>query len=383
MKILPLRLFGKDKHTRCGAISRWRTSIAEKNRKSRRVSMATAPVFYGDLRHIGAVLFRAQTKVAPPVVIIPDQAEWPAGRQLLADLTRQDCALHARHRLSFELDSDRMTDDLLHQFVFEPENGPPLPFEDVLLQGIPDFEIIGVGVQSRADLAACGELPHPKVFILHIMQEPGGRRTVSPLPGKDRAAFLEIEMYVRQAAQGFLSRDMVIQYLKGRRFFRHLLQDRTRITEIDDHNFTAGATDRGRMSMIGRNELSRGEPLPNGVRSAESVGALGVVENQIGDHYPVAYHDFAERKKGTLDKQTFPYATLASCKCTRRYHKFPSPRMPLRTCAAKSSPGWEAGRWTWHSLSFRPTIPTQPTSSSRRSMTVSIPQSCSVARLKA
>src|SRR5712691_4487874 len=106
---LPLRLFGKDKHTRCGAISRRRTSIAEENRKSRRVSMATAPVFYGDLRHIGAVLFRAQTKGAPPVVIIPDQAEWPAGRQLLADLARQDCALHARHRLPLKADPDRMT----------------------------------------------------------------------------------------------------------------------------------------------------------------------------------------------------------------------------------------------------------------------------------
>src|SRR6266508_2893784 len=176
---------------------------------------------------------------------------------------------------------------------------------------------------------------------------------------------------------------MVVQDLEGRRFRRHLLEDRTGITANDGHNFTAGATDGGRLSMIGGDELGRGEPFPNGVRGTESVGALRVVKNEIGDHHPVAYHDFVRRKKRTLDKQTFPYATLASCKCTRHSHKPLSPKMLLRTYAVRSSPGWEAGRWIWHSLSFRPTIPIRRTLSSRRSMTVSIPQSCSGARLKA
>src|SRR2546427_241891 len=153
---------------------------------------------------------RAQAEVPQTVTVMPDQAERTAGRKLLADLAGQDRALHTGDRFSLELDPDHLTDDLLDQLVFVAEDGMPFLFKPFLLQRVPDLEVIGVGIQSRADLTAVGKLPHPQVLVLYVLQEPGGRGAVGPLPGEHGTALFQVKMDVRQSSKRLFGRDMVV-----------------------------------------------------------------------------------------------------------------------------------------------------------------------------
>src|SRR2546425_12544387 len=125
-------------------------------------------------------------------------------------LFRSDRALHTGDRFSLELDPYHITDDLLDQLVFVAEDGAPFLFKPFLLQRVPDLEVIGIGVQSRADLTAAGELPRPQVLVLDVLQEPGGRGAVGPLPGEHGATLFHIKMHIRQSFKRLFGRDMVV-----------------------------------------------------------------------------------------------------------------------------------------------------------------------------
>src|SRR5438093_13090538 len=206
------------------AIGWRRAGITQVDREPGSVGMPTADVLHGDLRHIGSTLLRAQAEVSQTVTIMPDQAERTAGRKLLADLAGQDRALHTGDRFPLELDPYHITDDLLDQLVFIAEDGAPFLFKPFLLQRVPNLEVIGVGVQSRADLAAVGKLPCPQVLVLHVLQEPGGRGAVSPLPGEHGAALFQIKTDIRQSFKRLLGRDMLVSDLKLLGLLRRLCQ---------------------------------------------------------------------------------------------------------------------------------------------------------------
>src|SRR5437879_5090243 len=287
----------KDEHAWRGAIGWRRAGLTQGNREPGSVGMPAASVLHSNLRHIDSTLLRAQAEVPQTVTVMPDQAERTAGRKLLAALAGQDRALHTGDRFPLELDPYHITDDLLDQLVFIAEDGAPFLFKPFLLQRVPNLEVIGVGVQSRADLAAVGKLPCPQVLVLHVLQEPGGRGAVSPLPGEHGAALFQIKTDIRQSFKRLFGRDMVVQDLEFRGFLRHLFQDRPRISEVHEHHPTPRAADRRREPVVGRNELGRRIPLPDGPGSTEPVGAVGMVEDEIRNHNELAYHDPGARER--------------------------------------------------------------------------------------
>src|SRR3989449_40857 len=200
----------QDEHVWRRAIGWRRAGFTQVNREPGSVGVPAAAVLHGDLCHIGSTLLRAQAEVPPTVTVMPDQTERTAGRKLLTDLAGQDRALHAGDRFSLELDPDHVTDDLLDQFVFVPEDGAPFLLKPFLFQRVPDLEVIRVGVQSRVDLAAVGKLPRPQVLVLHVLQEPGWCGAVGPLPGQHGTALVQVKMDVRQSSKRLLGRDMVV-----------------------------------------------------------------------------------------------------------------------------------------------------------------------------
>src|SRR5436309_11956351 len=224
----------QDEHIGRRAIGWRRAGLTQGNREPGSVGMPAAAVLHGDLRHIDSTLLRAQAEVPQTMTVMPDQAERTAGRKLLADLAGQDRALHTGDRFSLELDPDHVTDDLLDQLVFVAEDGVPFLFKPFLLQRVPDLEVIGVGVQSRADLTAVGKLPRPQVLVLHVLQEPGGRGAVGPLPGEHGTALLQFKMHIRQSFKRLLARDRVVQDLKFRGFLAILSQGGRGLGESPD-----------------------------------------------------------------------------------------------------------------------------------------------------
>src|SRR2546426_5142285 len=192
------------------AIGWRRAGFTQGNRDPGGGGMPPTAVLHGDLPHIGSTLLRAQAEVPQTMTVMPDQAERTAGRKLLADLAGQDRALHTGDRFSLELDPYHITDDLLDQLVFVAEDGAPFLFKPFLLQRVPDLEVIGIGVQSRADLTAVGKLPRPQVLVLHVLQEPAGRGVVGPLPDEHGTALFQVKMDVRQSSKRLFGRDMVV-----------------------------------------------------------------------------------------------------------------------------------------------------------------------------
>ncbi len=158
----------------------------------------------------------------------------------------------------------------------------------------------------------------PEIFILHVLEQPGNRLFMRPLPGHHRPALLFLEAGEREAGQRFLGGDVMIQDQEAGGLARHRFQRRPRVAEVHDDDLTAGEVGRRRIPVLDRDEPGRGKTFPDCPRGAKAVQTLRVVQDDVGSRRGAVLGVKATHRMGSKHITTHrPIESPSGKKCVR------------------------------------------------------------------